>query len=162
MKVISILATTVLIVGSFILISLNRDTIAQLWTSLREDAQTVFVGSHSFNVTIADTPEARRQGLSGTEQLPDFTGKLFVFDTDAAHGIWMKDMNYAIDILWFGSDRRLLHIEENVTPDTYTRNRTIFRPSEPARYVLEVNAGTVDLLDIRRNEKLTLPPDIVE
>lgn len=151
-------AALLIVAGAIILfVVMNYDSISSVWKFADQDTVTIFVGDQSFTVSVADTPEERRQGLSGTEQLPEFVGKLFIFDEDERHGIWMKDMNYAIDILWFSADRQIVHIEENVQPDTYTDSRTIFRSPEPARYVLEVVAGTVDALNIVYSDTLTVP-----
>lgn len=99
---------------------------------------------------LADTPEKRVQGLSGREKLGENEGMLFVFDSSSTtsesevvldksdhHGIWMKDMKFAIDIIWLNDDWQIIDIAENITPDTYPQ---VFRPKEPASYVLEVNA----------------------
>lgn len=99
----------------------------------------VTIGEASFVVSVADTEEARHQGLSNTPSLPAGTGKLFVFEQSARYSFWMKDMNYPIDIIWLAGDKRVVHIEENVAPDTYPEQS--FKPASVARYVLEVNAG---------------------
>ena len=119
---------------------------------------TIFVGSLGVDVTLADDPEERRQGLSGTEGLKELEGKLFLFDESKKHGFWMKDMNYALDILWINNDLEIVHIEENVSPDTYPK---IFGPDEDARYVLEMKAFFVDTYRIEEGDKLILPPGLL-
>jgi uncharacterized membrane protein (UPF0127 family) len=104
------------------------------------------IGGAMFDVTIADTPEKRKQGLSGTAFLPENTGKLFIFDTSDTYSFWMKDMNYAIDIFWLDDAKTIVHIAQSVSPDTYP---TSFVPSKPARYVLETNAGVADSLGVK-------------
>ena len=89
-------------------------------------------------VEVADTHIKRTQGLSEREELSEDSGLLFVFEKSDRHGIWMRDMHFPIDIIWIGEDGRIVDIKQNVSPDTYPQ---IFQPQEPARYVLEVNAG---------------------
>lgn len=89
-------------------------------------------------VEIADTPDERAQGLSGTTELADDEGMLFVFDTEGTYGFWMHDMLISIDIIWVASDGSVVHIEHSLSPDTYPQT---FTPPLPARYVLEVPAG---------------------
>lgn len=161
-KITSVAATLVIVVVAVLLAVMYRDGIAGLWSATEQGSNIVYLSGTSFMVTVADTPEERRQGLSNTEQIADFSGKLFIFDSNEIHGIWMKDMNYGLDILWFDENQELIHIEQNVQPESYTRNRTIFRPTIPSRYVLEVNAGTVDALDINLNDKLILPPHLIQ
>jgi uncharacterized membrane protein (UPF0127 family) len=94
-----------------------------------------------FSVKVADTEEERRQGLSGTAGLAPRGGMLFVFDENDQHGIWMKDMNYPIDILWISESYNIVSIKKSVSPNTYPQ---VFQNSKPARYVLELPAGSID------------------
>jgi uncharacterized membrane protein (UPF0127 family) len=88
---------------------------------------------------IADTPEAQAQGLSGRTSLNG--GMLFVFDRPDKYGIWMKDMNFPIDIIWLDENKKIVTIQENATPESYP-SKTFF-PSSSSLYVLELNSGTV-------------------
>ncbi|MBI4068550.1 DUF192 domain-containing protein [Candidatus Kaiserbacteria bacterium] len=97
-------------------------------------------------VEIADTPEERAMGLSGREGLAPDEGLLFVFEEDGLHAFWMKDMRFAIDIVWVSSDGAIVHIEENVTPETYP---AAFAPRREARYVVELSAGYVAEHEVR-------------
>ena len=113
-----------------------------------EESEDVTLGQENdmvVRVALADTPAERTQGLSGRQTLAEGEGLLFVFDTEDFHGIWMKDMNFAIDILWLNqlSDNsfKIVDVAESVMPDTYPE---VFRPSEPANFVLEVNTGFFD------------------
>jgi len=89
-------------------------------------------------VEVADTPEKRTQGLSGRESVPDDYGMLFIFDENAKHGFWMKDMRAPIDIIWIAENSVIVHIEHEVEPSTYPN---VFTPQAPALYVLETKAG---------------------
>lgn len=87
---------------------------------------------------IVDTPELRQLGLSGRENLPEGRGMFFIFDEPSRHGFWMKDMNFAIDIVWIDEEYRIIGIEKEVVPETFPY---VFRPEEPVKYVLELPAG---------------------
>ncbi len=89
----------------------------------------------------ADTKNQRRTGLGGRQSLNQDSTMLFIFPTSSQHGIWMKDMNFPIDIIWLDANKKVVHIESHVSPETYP---TTFTPTEPAKYVLETNAGFVD------------------
>ncbi len=102
-------------------------------------------GDVAIHVAIADTPLERQQGLGGRELMAAGQGMLFVFDESKRWRIWMKDMNFGIDILWLDKDGRVVDIREYVYPDTYNEDdplqREVFEPQESARYILEVIAG---------------------
>ncbi len=102
-----------------------------------DPSATVVVGSHTIPVSIADTNALRSKGLSGTAALPTGTGMLFVFDTPAKHGFWMKDMHYPLDIVWIDSLCSVLGVV-TADPQSYPE---IFYPPTDVSYVLELNAG---------------------
>jgi uncharacterized membrane protein (UPF0127 family) len=88
-------------------------------------------------VKVADTEATREQGLSGTKGLDAKEGLLMIFDKPDYYAIWMKDMNYPIDVIWIDNNLRVVDITESLLPDSYP---SIFEPKEPARMALEVNA----------------------
>lgn len=89
---------------------------------------------------VADSDDEREQGLAGTHFLNDKSAMFFVFDESDEHGFWMKGMTIPIDIIWLNELYQIVHIEENVEPSTYPK---VLKPSAPAKYGVEVNAGWV-------------------
>lgn len=102
----------------------------------------VRVGDAVVTATIAQTPASRTQGLSGTTQLGAGEALLMVFPNDGIWKIWMKDMNYPIDILWLDADKKIIYIVKNAPPEAGTS--VVYEPESPARYIVELSAGTVD------------------
>ncbi|MBC7836544.1 DUF192 domain-containing protein [Acetobacteraceae bacterium] len=103
---------------------------------------SVTVGSTTIEAEVASTPASRGKGLSDRASLLPGNGMLFVFEEEGSWGIWMKDMQFPIDIIWAGSNGSIITIEKNITPSTYP---TAFYPETPrAKYVLEVPAGFAD------------------
>lgn len=114
--------------------------------------QTIELKGQTIRVSVADTENARGQGLSGRAGLAVDEGMLFVFPQDGKYAFWMKDMRFSIDILWLSADGGVVYMAQNVSPDTYPQD---FVPNTPARYVLELPAGyvkeyTVSIGDIVR------------
>jgi uncharacterized membrane protein (UPF0127 family) len=100
------------------------------------------IGNATVAVEKADTESLREQGLSGRASLPEGQGMLFVFDSDGLWGIWMKDMQFSLDILWVDANGTVITVAANVSPSTYTKTPPeIFYPAAPARYVVELPAG---------------------
>lgn len=125
----------------------------EFWEKAVSDRKVIILGHSAINVLISDDLIERQKGLSGTEKLRDNEGMFFIFDKEDFHGIWMKDMNYPIDIIWFDRFGSIVYIEENISPDTYP---TVFKPSKPAVYVIEVNAGFVEKENIRLGDTIDL------
>ncbi len=99
---------------------------------------TVKIDDSVLKVEIADEPAEYQRGLSGRDSLPPDEGMLFVFESPAQPGFWMKDMAFPIDIIWIGADHKIIAITPSLGVDSYPAT---FHPPEPVVYVLEVNAG---------------------
>ncbi|MBI2482501.1 MAG: DUF192 domain-containing protein [Candidatus Vogelbacteria bacterium] len=104
---------------------------------IKPDQNYLSFGETNIKIELADTPAKQELGLSGRESLAQDTGMLFIFDKPGRYGFWMKEMRFAIDIIWLDSEWRIVGIHYNINPSTYP---TVFYPTEPAQYVLEVNA----------------------
>ena len=102
---------------------------------------TIFINGAKIEVELADTPQKRTKGLSVRESLGQNEGMLFIFEKSDYYSFWMKDMNFALDIIWIGEDKKIADIIKNAIPESYPKT---FSPREPAKYVLEVNAGYAD------------------
>ncbi|MEM1350641.1 MAG: DUF192 domain-containing protein, partial [Myxococcota bacterium] len=64
-------------------------------------------------------------------------GMLFIYPGQGMRSFWMKNTYLPLDMLFLDASGRVVTILENVEPLTLAP-----RPStEPARYVLELNAG---------------------
>lgn len=96
------------------------------------------IGAQVVHARIADTEASRQQGLSGTKPLGENEAMLFVYDFPTRPGIWMKDMNYSLDIVWLDETKKVIYIERDVSPETYPR---VFLPQTDAQYVIELPAG---------------------
>ncbi|MDP1760205.1 MAG: DUF192 domain-containing protein [Candidatus Woesebacteria bacterium] len=98
----------------------------------------VKIAGQMIKVELALTQKEQEQGLSGRENLKDDEGILFIFSEPAKNYFWMKNMNFPIDIIWLGEDRKIIYIKKDIQPSSYPNS---FGPGVDNRYVLEVSAG---------------------
>jgi Uncharacterized conserved protein len=117
------------------------------------DKNEIEIGGAEIKVDVADTSAERSMGLSGRKSLKEGEGMLFVFDSPSKYGFWMKDMNFAIDIVWIGEDKKVLGIEKGVLPETYPK---IFYPPGEVAYALEVPATFSDTIGLEVGQSLLL------
>jgi len=80
------------------------------------------------------------KGLSGRKELPKDRGMFFTFPTDGNYSFWMKGMLFPIDIIFIGSDYKIVDILYNA-PVCEGGECPSFSPPNKFRYVLEVNSG---------------------
>lgn len=101
----------------------------------------LIVGDLQVVANVASTKTKRSVGLSEKDSLDEKEGLFFIFPEDDKHGIWMKGMNFPIDIIWIAGDGRVVGLKKDAKPESYPK---VFYPEEKARYILEVSAGLVD------------------
>lgn len=100
-----------------------------------------------------DNNQDRVRGLSGREYMLTNQGMLFVFDQPGNHCIWMKDMNFPIDIVWIDENKIVTDIKKDVKPETYPES---FCPSKDSKYVIELNAGVSELANLYVSKQINL------
>lgn len=115
--------------------------------------ENIMLGSTPINVEIADTDASREQGLSDRTSLVDGKGMLFVFDPPQTPGFWMKDMNFALDMVWVGVDNSIIKIDSNVATSTYPN---AFFPPNQIKYVIELPANFSDTHTIKVGENFSI------
>lgn len=108
---------------------------------------TLKMGSKDIVADVVSDEQARAKGLGGRPYLEDNTGMLFVFPVADYYTFWMKDMIFAIDIIWLNKDMRVVDIKERVEPSTYPNQS--FKPRQKASYVLEVSSGDVSAANLK-------------
>lgn len=119
---------------------------------LQLSSQTLMFNDHRIILEVVDDRASRQLGLSGRAGIADDAGMLFVFDAESVQNcFWMKDMNFAIDMLWMDAHKQVVTISEQVGPETYPRS---FCPSSDAKYGLEIGAGRASELGIVEGAKL--------
>ncbi|MCG7626588.1 DUF192 domain-containing protein [Epibacterium sp. MM17-32] len=96
-------------------------------------------GQASFTVELAETPDARAQGLMHRAEMPPRAGMLFVYEHPQRVAFWMKNTLISLDMIFVGADGVVDHIHENAIPGDLTP----IPGGDEVMVVLEVNAGVV-------------------
>ncbi len=112
---------------------------------------TIKVDGNVLEVQVADTQPRRVRGLMFQEQLPYDQGMIFVFDSPGIHSLWMLNMQFPIDMIWFDDNGKVVHIETDVPPcksALETATCTVVNPGAEAIYILEVTSGFVEKFEI--------------
>ena len=129
-----LVVTFIIFVAAFILLPRIQNTFNP---SISDHFPThAFTEDRVWRLDIAATTDSRTLGLGKRPNYPTGQGMLFLFPTNEPHGFWMKDMNFAIDII-FLRQGKVVSIERAFQP---TDERIVI-PTRPVDQVLEVNAG---------------------
>ncbi|OGD87523.1 hypothetical protein A2870_04200 [Candidatus Curtissbacteria bacterium RIFCSPHIGHO2_01_FULL_41_11] len=107
----------------------------------------VNAGSLNIDAQVVSKASDRKKGLSGKDSIPLNGGLLFVFEQKGTYTFWMKDMKFAIDIIWIDENKKIVDIYSDVPPEPGKSDSelTRYKPRAEALYVLEINAGLTSL-----------------
>ena len=121
---------------------------------------TIKIDDIVLSVKIADTEANMARGLMFEQKLPYDKGMLFVFDEAETRSMWMLNMQFNLDVIWFDADGNIVSIDKNVPPCMTTVEIFVCQEngvsSDNTKYVLEVTAGFVDKFGITKDSKLEL------
>lgn len=114
---------------------------------------TTTSGPHKFRIELALTDAQMEQGLMFRPSMPADHGMLFDFKAPTKVTMWMKNTIIPLDMLFLDGGGRVIDIHEHAVP--YSTD--IIAGNTPARYVIELNGGTVSRLGIKPGDQVTSP-----
>jgi len=120
---------------------------------------TIKIDDIPIEVQIADSEPRRVRGLMFQDPLPYDQGMIFVFEQPGLYSLWMLNMQFPLDMIWFDVDGKIVHIEKDVPPCKSALEITTCQsvvPDGEALYVLEVTSGFVDMYNVTRDSTLTI------
>ncbi len=120
---------------------------------------TIMIDDLVLEVQVADTEPRRVRGLMFQEQLPYDQGMIFVFQEPGIYSLWMLNMQFSLDMIWFDENGRIVHIEQNIPPcKTATEIMACqsIIPNGNALYILEVASGFVNEFNITKDSTLNI------
>ncbi len=149
-------AIAAVIIGAVGLMSIPSDSKLE---SVQFPRGTIKIDDIALQVQVADTEPRRVRGLMFQDQLPYDQGMIFVFDEVGVYSLWMLNMQFSLDMIWFDQNGNIIHIEKDVPPcKTALETMTCqsFTPDGKALYILEVTSGFVDKFNITKDSKLSI------
>lgn len=137
-----------------------------VWT-LENDKKIYTNNGDLIFTDVVDNEIEREMGLSGKEKLKAYKaegriiteGMLFVFKEEQTTNFWMKDMTFNLDIIWLDGNYKIVHIEKNVSANSYnaqdpSKSKTFTNGNNLAKYVLEINGGLSDQMNLKTGDTL--------
>ena len=119
----------------------------------------ITLGSKTFVVEIADTPEKQERGLMFRDHLGDDEGMLFVFKNEETRFFWMKNTMIDLSIGFFDKNGTLVDVQEMKTGKNIAdSDLPSYASSQPAKYALEMTKGWFDKNKVKLGSKLRIHP----
>lgn len=140
-----------LLVVAIVIFALSRGyTFFHFGTS----SSTAKINGKTYQLILAKTSAEKIKGLSGRTSLDKNAGMLFIFATSDKYAFWMNNMKFPIDIIWINNNK-IVDFVENAPAPSAGQNASmlpIYKPSDLANYVLEVNAHEVTSLKMKKGD----------
>ena len=94
---------------------------------------------HHFRVEVASTEPEQERGLMFREQMGPDEGMIFPHDPPRVASFWMKNTVIPLDIVFIGTDHRIINVSANATPYSLDPRTSDGLTSA----VLELNGGRI-------------------
>ena len=132
-----------------LLVALSGCTQSLSEPQVTDSLETLHIGNQTLRVAVMRTSEELAQGLSGRASVPG-DGMLFLLPERQVAQFWMKDMQFAIDMIWIDGEQ-IVGIVENVPPPQPGQSLDALptiRSPQPVTVVLELPAGDFRQLEL--------------
>jgi uncharacterized protein len=111
--------------------------------------------SFAIRAELADTDQARRQGLVGRGGLEPGCGMLYVYSQPQKPKFDWSQMSFAVSDAFLAPDGTILAIQQADEHEAVT-----YAPAQPVKFVLEVRHGWFEDRDVKVGDRLVLPPEL--
>jgi uncharacterized protein len=112
-------------------------------------------GTHKIILEVAKTDEEKTLGLMYRQSLADNAGMVFVYNEPTDAGIWMKNTDLPLDIIFIDCDNTVVDFVTR-TPQTLD----ISYPPVKICKIIEVNAGLNKKITLEKGNKVNFVPSI--
>ena len=114
------------------------------------------IGKAKLKAEVAADNNTRTVGLMNRFSLQPDHGMLFDFQQEQMVAFWMKNTKIPLDILYFDEGWILVGWSLDTPPCSLGDRCPSYPSHAPARYVLELNAGTSARIGVQLGDRLTV------
>jgi uncharacterized membrane protein (UPF0127 family) len=102
------------------------------------------------DIEIADDAYQTETGLMYRKSMPKNEAMLFIFEDEKPRSFYMKNTEFALDIIYVNSNNEIVSIQKNAKP----LDKTSLPSGAPTKYVLEVNAGLSEQWGLEKGDRI--------
>jgi hypothetical protein len=103
------------------------------------------------NAYLANNLKKQKIGLSGFSRLDYNQGMLFVFPDSQMRSVWMKDMDFNIDVIWLDENKIVVDFTKDLPLDSYPET---YSSQVPIKYFIEVRSGWIEKNNINLGQNV--------
>ncbi len=146
-----IISSLVFVIFLFLLTYINNKKIETATKAV------LIKNNKEIELEIARDENQRRLGLMFRKELCKECGMIFIFEDEDIRKFWMKNTYIPLDIIFVSKNFKINEIFKNLPAFKENMNeKEIPKAEAKAKYVIEINAGMSDELELKKNEKLKI------
>jgi hypothetical protein len=104
----------------------------------------------TFEIELAEDAYETQTGLMNRGSMQNNQAMLFIFPDVEMRSFYMKNTLIPLDIIYIDETEKVVSIQKNAKP----MDETALPSKAPAKYVLEINAGLSDQLNIVKGDSI--------
>jgi hypothetical protein len=112
------------------------------------------IGTRTFHLEIAATPDSMETGLMKRDSMPDDHGMIFVFPDEDYRNFYMKNTRFPLDIIFVNTAGIVVSIKQMKPYDL-----SLTPSDKPARYAIELNRGAAEEAGVKVGDQLVIPAE---
>ena len=123
------------------------------------DRGTIKIDNSVINVEIAESDAERQRWLMFREdKFPSNAGIILVYPLLDLHSLWLLNIQYNLDIMWFDDDGNLVYMIRDAKPcaNILDPQKCTFKTTIPSKYILVSSSGFINKNNITNMSKMTL------
>ena len=120
---------------------------------------TIKIDDMIINVEVADSDDERQRWLMFREEnLPSNSGLLLVYDKPDLYSMWLLNIRYPLDLLWFDQQGNIVYTVRDAQPcDNFLDfSACTFKNTKPSKFVLAAHSGFISQNNIANASKLEI------
>ena len=130
------------------------------------DTVSIDLNGTEYKLEIAKTPEKIYKGMSDRKHIPRKTGMLFDMPTEMIQSFCMRDCECDMDLIYANSKGKVVGLHKmkrepkktsRETDIQYNNRLKKYESDEPAKYVIEIPAGDITRLDLKKGQIIKIP-----
>ncbi len=134
--------------------SSNKSITKEVTFTKEGELQLKKAGSDSLikivDLEIAESEYETQTGLMYRHSMEDNQAMLFIFEIEQQRSFYMKNTEFAIDIIFINSKKEIVNIQKNAQP----YDKTSLPSDGPIKYVLEINEGLSDKWGLEKGDTI--------
>jgi uncharacterized membrane protein (UPF0127 family) len=114
------------------------------------------MGGQTFTLELATTQAQQELGLMHRDHLDADAGMIFIFPDMGVRTFWNHDVSFPLDLVFLDGSGKVVSIKRMEKFSDLDVSSDV-----PARYAIELNAGTAANLGLKTGDTLPIPPQVV-